>query len=338
MSVEIKLNLFIQCYSGNLQIINFFLQESFTNMIKFQGFDAKKYDMTWFTTKAHSSLYKIQDGVFDYSYPCLEYLPVAADHYEQKQESGNPYEKLVTTPEKEFLIKIAKDLISFLPKKYEYIDLGPGSAHKEQYFFDELFKTDKEFVYKPVDIYQRFLEMSATYAADQKIKVDPILSSFEELPEVLPPSSEGVPRFVSLGLTVSNYHPDDILPLMKKIAGENGCVFVDIQVRERLDMTEMLKGYADLVNGYFNEKLKLIGIAPEDLDPLEIDDKISVSATLKKSNPILEAKGMRVGDKLVIFQSLRHTEEYFTECVSKYFKEYEKFDTGSSFIGYLLMN
>ena len=207
------------------------------------------------------------------------------------------------------------------------------------YFFDELFKTEKEFIYKPVDIYQRFLEMSATYAADQKIKVDPILSSFEELPEVLPPSSsEDVPRFVSIGLTVVAYYPDDILSLLKKIAGENGCVFVNIQIRERLDMTEMLKGYTDLVNGYFNEKLKLIGIAPEDLNPLEVDDKISISATLKKSNPILEAKGMSVGDKLIIFQSLRHTEEYFTECVSKYFKKYEKFDTGSSFVGYLLMN
>ena len=308
-------------------------------MIKFQGFDAKKYDMTWFTTKAHSSLYKIQEGVFDYTYPCLDYHPLAAVHYEKKQESGNPYERLVTTPEKEFLIKIAKDLVSFLPKKFEYIDLGPGTAHKEQYFFDELFKTEKEFIYIPVDIYQRFLEMSATYAADQKIKVDPILSSFEELPEVLTPSSsEDVPRFVSLGLTVYNYHPDDILPLLKKIAGENGSVFVSIQVRERLDMTEMLKGYTDLDSEYFSEKLKFIGIAPEDLDPLEVDDKISISATLKKSNPILEAKGMSVGDKLGIFQSLRHTEEYFTECISKYFNKYEKFDVGTSFIGYLLMN
>ena len=308
-------------------------------MIKFQGFDPKKYDTSWFTTKAHSSLYKIQDGVFDYTYPCLEYQPVAAAHYEKKQEAGNPYERLVTTPEKEFLIKVAKDLVSFLPKKFEYIDLGPGSAHKEQYFFDELFKTEKDFVYKPVDINQRFLEMSASYAEDQKIKVDPILSSFEDLPEVLTPSSsEDIPRFVSLGLTVYNYHPDDILSLLKKIAGENGCVFVTIQVRERLDMTEMLKGYTDLVNGYFNEKLRLIDIAPEDLDPLEVDDKISISATLKKSNPILEEKGMTVGDKLVIFQSLRHTEEYFTGCVSKHFKKYEKFDIGDSFIGFLLMN
>ena len=169
----------------------------------------------------------------------------------------------------------------------------------------------------------------------KNLKADPLLCSFEELPDIL--TKGDAPRFVSLGLTVINYHPDEILPLMKKIAGEDGYVFVNIQVRERLDMEELRKCYVDFAEGFFNQKMKLIGIAPEDIQIIP-DDKITMSGVLKKSNPIVEKKDVRVGDKIIVSRSLRHTEEYFTQQVVKYFRNYRKFDTGDSYIGYLLIN
>ena len=137
-------------------------------MIKGEDTSTDKYNLEWFSSRAFNSLQKIEDCVFDYSDSGLNYLPTDAAEYEKNQEPGRIYERLVTAPEKAYLPTIAKDLVEFLPKKFEYIDLGPGTAHKEQYFFDEMFKADKEFVYRPVDINSSFLKTAAKYAEDQK--------------------------------------------------------------------------------------------------------------------------------------------------------------------------
>jgi uncharacterized SAM-dependent methyltransferase len=106
---------------------------------------------------------------------------------------------------------------------FEYIDLGPGTEHKEQFLFDELKKQGKTFAYIPVDISDHFLDVAEAHATGQSIQVRRMKASFEELPELL--GAPTVPRFVSIGLTFSNYAPQDILKLLQDIAGKGWICF-----------------------------------------------------------------------------------------------------------------
>ncbi len=61
------------------------------------------------------------------------------------QREDDPYAKLITEPERAYLQSIADDIVAELPDGFEYIDLGPGTAHKEQFIFDAARKAGKTF-------------------------------------------------------------------------------------------------------------------------------------------------------------------------------------------------
>lgn len=292
-----------------------------------------KYNQDWFKKRAISSIRKISDGVWDYSDSLLLYISSGADVYEQLQEVNTPYFKLVTKPEREYLKLITKNIADILPNNFEYIDLGPGTEHKEQFLFDELKKQGKTFTYIPVDISDHFLDIAESYALKQGIVVRKIRASFEELPELLGKSS--VPRFVSIGLTFSNYAPQDILNLLRNIAGENGYVFINAQIRDRVDMVALGKVYKDDIANIIDHKVKLIDLDPaQDITPGLADDGVRVSCFVLRSSKVLEKIGVKSGDKLVVFQSLRYTKDSLENELQNL--NHESFDTGSSFIGTII--
>lgn len=258
------------------------------------------------------------------------YISSGVEVYEQLQEVNTPYYKLVTKPEHEYLKSISSNIVDLLPNDFEYIDLGPGTEHKEQFIFDELKRQGKKFTYVPVDISEYFLDIAETNALKQGIPVRKVKASFEELPELLNESS--IPRFVSIGLTFSNYEPQDILMLLKNIAGKNGYVFINAQIRDRVDMIELQKVYQDDAVHLADEKVGLIGLDPgQDIAPRLVDDGFRVSCSVLQSNKELEAIGIKVGDKLIFFQSLRYNKDSLADELSTY--KHESFDIGSSFIG-----
>jgi len=290
----------------------------------------EKYNQEWFKNRAFKSLRKISDGVWDYSDSLLLYISSGAEVYEQLQEVDTPYFKLVTRPEHEYLQSIAKSVVDVLPNNFEYIDLGPGTEHKEQFLFDELKKQGKTFTYVPVDISDHFLDLAESHTSKQGIPVRKIKASFEELPELL--GNPLMPRFVSIGLTFSNYAPQDILKLLKNTAGKNGYIFINAQMRDRIDMIELQKVYQDDGMHLADEKVKLIGIDPiQDITPRLADDGFRVSCFVLRSNKVLEDIGIKNGDKLIVFQSLRYTKDSLENELHNF--SHESFDTGSSFIG-----
>ncbi len=294
----------------------------------------ERYDETWFKERAVESLKKIDEGVWDFSDSLLLYTPSGSDTYEQLQEVDTPYFRLVTKPEREYLQSIAKSVIELLPDNFDYIDLGPGTEHKEQFFFDELKKQGKTFTYIPVDISPRYLEMAQSFAEDQDIPVKTVRSSFEELSDML--SERTVPRFVSLGLTFSNYEPNEVLPMLGKIAGHNGWSFINAQIRDRIDMNALKDVYrADAVH-IADDKVRLIGLDPEnDISERLVDDGFKVWCTVKNSNQLLDDIGVKQGDRLLIFQSRRYTKTQLEEIMSG-FDKYQLFDTGTSFIATMI--
>lgn len=294
-----------------------------------------KYNIDWFKKRAFESIRQSAPHTWDYSDSLLLYVSSGVEIYESLQETNTPYFKLITQPERDYLKSIARDVIERLPQKFEYIDLGPGTEHKEQFFFDELKKQGKEFTYIPVDISEHYLTLAENYAKDQGIPVQTVQSSFEEVLEIL--GTRNLPRFVNIGLTFSNYKPQTILALMKQIAGKDGYVFINSQVRNRVDLDALEKIYAEDALILADEKLKLLDLNPDiDVTQREANDKIEVWGSIINLTSRLAGMGVAVGDKILLFQSLRYTPEQFEEEIKKASQEYRLFDTGESFIAALI--
>ncbi|MEK7638949.1 MAG: L-histidine N(alpha)-methyltransferase [Patescibacteria group bacterium] len=294
-----------------------------------------KYDNNWFKKRALKSLVPTAPHIWDYSDSLLLYLSSGVEQYESLQKTDTPYFKLVTKPEREYLQSIAMSVADLLPNKFEYIDLGPGTEHKEQFFFDELKKQGKEFTYIPVDISEYYLRLAEKHAKSQNVQVRPIQAPFEEVAAIL--GENTTPRFVNIGLTFSNYAPQTILSMLKEIAGKGGFVFINSQMRDRIDMTALQNVYAEDALTLADDKLKLIGLNPDtDVSTREADDKISVWCSILHVSKEIEEKGVVNGDKLLVFQSLRYTKEQLENELEKISPEHHIFDTGTSFIASLI--
>ncbi len=293
------------------------------------------YSPEWFKKHALESIKPIRPGVWDYSDSLLLYIPGSDESYETLQAVDNPYHRIVTAPERAYLESTAELVATELPESFEYIDLGPGTEHKEQFLFDALKAQGKAFTYRPVDISKRFLELSSEHAKQQGIPVDPLNTSFEELPEKLGPIT--APRFVSLGLTYSNYEPKVVLSLLKKLIGESGYALINSQLRERTDMDALVPVYREDARGMVEGKFGLLGLnVTTDVSAYRTDDAIKTWATVNKVTPALERKGVKAGDELLIFQSLRPTKESLQADVKSEFPNASFFDTGSPFVSTLL--
>lgn len=293
------------------------------------------YTPEWFEKRAFSGLKRIKDGNWDYSDSLLLYLPGTDDKYEAVQETDTPYHKLVTAPERRYLEGIAPQIVRELPDRFEYIDLGPGTEHKEQFVFDAAKDAGKGMLYRPVDISDRYLKLSSEYAAEQDLEVSPIRSSFEELPGKL--GVEATPRFISLGLTYGNYNPTEVLNLLKELKGAEGSVFINSQIQERTDMDAIRNIYAEVAGSMAAEKIRLLGLDPDvDIAEVEATDDVKVWYTLRNTSPKLESLGISAGDRLLVFQSLRPSLESLEKDISALFPDYRLLDTGEPFVGAIL--
>ncbi len=292
----------------------------------------EEYSLEWFCERAVTSLKRIEENVWDYSDSLLLYVPDSEGEYETIQVGDDPYVQLITRPERAYLDSIAPAIVAQLPSEFEYIDLGPGTAHKEQSVFDEAKRTGKNFVYRPVDISEHYLKLAAGHAKTQGIQIDPLKSSFEELPERL--GLPKIPRFVSLGLTFSNYQPEYILRLLKRIAGIGGEIFIDAQIRDRVVMEDVLRMYREDLYPVVDPKLAFLDVDPKtDVSERSADEGVRLWYTLKHTNPKLEALGVHAGDKLLMLQSLRYSVRSLEEELAKTGSPFVVFDTNASFVG-----
>lgn len=294
-----------------------------------------KYNQESFRDRAFKSLKKISDTSWDYSDSLLLYIPSESNTYEVAQNVNSLYFNLVTKPEHKYLKLVSKKVASILPKTFEYVDLGPGIEHKEQLFFDEFKKLGKTFTYIPVDINDRFLKLSEKYAVAQDIKVKTLKSSFEDLPEIL---DLGTPRFISLtGLTFNNYAIATILSLLTNMAGKNSFIFVDTQLKEKINMIQLQKTYQEFVFGMCFEKIKLLGLNPKtDISPITVDENLRMWCSVTHSNTELEKIGIKAGDSLLVAQSLRHTRDELEAELKNFRCDYILLDQESSFISFVI--
>ncbi len=293
------------------------------------------FSQDWFRQRAIDLIQKTAEGYWDFSDSLLLYAASGVEVYEDLQKPETEYARLVTQPERAYLESIADAVVTELPDDFDYIDLGPGTEHKEQFLFVAAKRAGKTFRYFPVDVSENYLALAQEYAQKQGIEVLPMRASFEDLVERLP-ASEG-PRFVSLGLTFTNYEPQVALKMLRKIAGVDGRIFIDVQIRERSDMAALQKAYETDAKGVVETKLPFVGLDGEGaVEKIETDAGIQFWCTVKTPSPQLVQKGMQPGDRILMLRSLRYRfEEFETELV-KSGSEFTLLDQGSSFVGAVL--
>jgi len=296
---------------------------------------AERYPLSWFKERALNSIHRIDEKSWDYSDSLLLYIPGSDKEYEGLQQKDAPYYEILTRPERAYLEHIASQVVAELPSHFNYVDLGPGTEHKEQFIFDAAKRAGKTLVYTPVDISEHFLRLSSEYAKAQGLEIQPQQVPFESLADALGPVD--LPRFVSLGFTYPNYDPAYILPLLKDVAGEGGAVFVEVQVRDRVDIERMRKTYGEIVYRVVLSKLELLGLdVQNDVGDITADDGIRIWCTLRRSTPALEAQGIVPGSQLLVLQSLRYTKDALERDLAANSSSYKLFDTGETFIGAVL--
>lgn len=265
----------------------------------------------WFERRAWNSLRPLGDGRFDFSDSALLYSPAGSQGYESAQKiNASRYRELITEPEMEQLGAIAPSIVSRLPQQFEFVDLGPGSEKKENFIFNAARKQGKKICYTPVDISQTFLENAATNAKRHGMKVNPARASFEDFAEQN--NELGKSRFVSLGLTFGNYAPEEILPLLEKIARRmthHSYYFINIQQRSQAHAAEIASSYENLLEPLILPKLQLLGLNPRlDVESSWVTPGIEAWCRLRNTTRELEERGIAAGSELQLLRSLRYSE------------------------------
>ena len=295
----------------------------------------ESYDLEWFEKRAHESLKQIESGVWDFSDSALLYTPEAVEGYEEIQQVDNNYHSTVTAPETKLLKGIADDVVKELPDNFYYVDLGPGTEHKEKVFFDAAKEQGKEFIYYPIDVSKHILDSASTFAYGLDIEPRPIQASFEECAKYLP--KDKTHRFVSLGLTFVNYHVKDVLELLGNIIGSNGSAFITIHARDRVDMKLVREIYLEQFEPILFKKISLLGLDPEkDVENVDLTDGVQMWCDVINPSEPMQQKGIKKGDRLLVFQSLRRTLDEWLDDIKNVFPNISVFDNGLPFVGLLL--
>ena len=293
----------------------------------------------WFLNRAKESLIKIKEGEWDFSDSALFWTDEVVKKYEDAQtvEQDN-YKKHVTDKETIYLKRITPTLISRLSQKINYIDLGPGTENKQDYFIDEIKSQNKELVYTPVDINARIVDAVSLHISKKGINVFPVHSSFEDMEQFI--KDKTTPRFISLGLTFLNFKIDDILGIFKASLNTNGVAFINTQPREKVkDLEELKKAYSGAhVIEMYNQKLKLIGLEiNENIGDIEVTDEVKIYFNVKNPTEKAVELGIKSGDRIFVFQSMRYPIEILKSKLEGQF-DCEYFDTEEEYLAVLLTN
>jgi len=290
-----------------------------------------KFSEQWFLKEAIKNVKQLKKDVWDFSSSAMIYNPGGAEIYAELGRTA--YSK--TIHDEEFLLikSIASQIIKGLPDSFSYIDLGPGSGEKSVLLLEACKYECKRIDYIPVDV-SKFLPDKAVKTVRKAGFISkPKLATFEELPndkEFL--NSLRPERFVSFGLTYINYEPSEIHKLLKKLMGPRGQSFITVQLGDRIDLEKTKKLYRIPANEkIFLAKLKLLDINKTDIKNFEITNEIKVFVILKKVPNILGIKGIKKGDKILVWKTFRPTLENFVSIISRDFR-YVLYDKGLEFV------
>ncbi len=167
-------------------------------------------------------------------------------------------DKYYNTFHKESLDIIHSNLGNITPTQgtFSLIDLGPGYPDKSLPIAHYMKKKGTPIAYYPVDISPSFLNLAEEAMSDFVSRVTPIQAHFAACPSLIPPEVYLGPVCVMLGVTFMNFEPNVILPLLKKIAGEKGCIILAAELLTQENSAE------DIVSRYDIEECETLAFGP----------------------------------------------------------------------------
>lgn len=293
----------------------------------------------WFAARAKSKLVKVGDGMWDFSDSALFWTDEVVKEYENAQTSeGDAYKKHVTNAETVYLKKIVPDLVSYLPSNINYVDMGPGTENKQDYIIEEIRRVGKHVSYTPVDISKQMVVAASNHVSKEGIATFPVQSSFEDMEQFI--DDKTTPRFLSLGLTFLNFKIEDIIAILKKSLNKNGVAFINTQPREKVkDLKELVGAYSgENVLKIYNSKLKLIGLEiNEEMGTIRVTDEVKIHYHVNKPSEYARSLGIREGDDIFVFQSIRYPTELLKSTLENEF-DCTYFDTKDDYLAILLKN
>lgn len=319
------------------------IMEKFENRQPFIGSQA------WFESEAKRSYAKIHEGYWDFSDSALIYNEKGMAEYIASQKQSTEYSQEVTQVEHRAIKNMAPEICQTFANKFlglkeenkshnllpfQFIDLGPGTEHKEKYLFDEFEKMQAKFKYIAVDVSDAALKSAEEYAKSLNIPAKTIHNRFDNV-EAMKQELDSTAKFFSLGTTFLNFEPSEIINKMLNLCGEKGAVFITSIIRDRIDMAAAQHAFeAPEFQRLFKAKLGLLGLSENDCGDVEVNDKIEVWMTVINPTNVLLAKGMNPGDKVLLLKTPRYSIKQLEDVVREY-ADYQLFDTDEPIVGML---
>jgi uncharacterized SAM-dependent methyltransferase len=281
--------------------------------------------------------YSDRDGcrVWDVSDSKLWYLTPELSQGFLKLKQFQPFRKNVVEKEIE-LIKAHAHRVAerFGSKKFNIVDLGCGGGRKAATFIESI-PSDIKIRYCPLDISKFFLDKAQGTVKEQNFKniveFKPLLSSFDDLEEVLPMlrTSEFQNHLVLLfGETISHYEINDFLYQISNNLFQGDMLIIGNGIRTGERFVHVEKYKDSLFNEWFIQVVKGLGFEENEVEydarfteeRLEGFYRIKVDKTISHKGKEVQ---FRKGDEVIVGIQYKYYKEELEEICGKYFRKIE---------------
>src|SRR5581483_8533641 len=190
------------------------------------------------------------------------------------EKQANAYLKLMARPYgdgfhariRSLIARHSGDLLTGLGRIIDLVDLGPGYPDKTFPLLTYMQLHHMDGRYMPVDISQRFLDVSVAACRPFGFPIVPHHLLFEELPAELRKARTRGNRLILMGVTFMNYKPERILPLLGDMANTGDSVVLAGELYQPHKIDAMLAPYQTEQAKAFNLlPLEVAGISQSSL-------------------------------------------------------------------------
>jgi uncharacterized SAM-dependent methyltransferase len=212
------------------------------------------------------------------------------------------------------------------------IDLGPGYPDKSLPIVAFLKGRGIACTYVPVDISRKFLDLAAGTVAPLVERVCPVHAMFEACAGRIPPEIYRDSTYCMIGLTFMNFPPDDLLPLLKRLARDRGRVIVATELLTAAKTPEViLRSYrTDEARAVGFGPLEHLGLREGDVSycPAFVNGRVELQYTLRRApSGQTELLPLKAGHTVVTAVSYRYTRAELVAILERHFAAHRIFES-----------
>lgn len=266
-------------------------------------------------------LRQVDRNLWELTEPHLLYLDdTQANHY-LKVMQDQSYSKSFHNETVQLIEEHLDELFNTKARAVSLIDLGPGYPDKTLPMAQFLKERSTDVYYYPVDVSQRYLNISETEMHRFCKEVMPINALFELARKRVPKEAYERPAYVVIGLTFMNFPHGYILKLLKQLAGpKNGRVIFASELITSQNTID------DILNAYRGQAMQAFTFGP--LRHLGYRDDLSVFSPVFQAHRVehrfilhqtLSDVPINMGDTVITAVSYRYTIEEITKILNDNF-------------------